>query len=47
MNIIRATVLSLVWNLLDGITHLTILSLISINVPGIANEINRVLLALA
>jgi len=40
-------VLSLVWSILDGLTQITILSLISINVPGVANDFNMVLLALA
>ena len=39
--------MSLVWSIMDGLTQITILSLISINVPGIANDFNIALLALA
>ena len=35
------------WGFLDGISLITVLSLISVSVPGLANEINMYLLNLA
>jgi hypothetical protein len=36
-----------VWGILEGLTQLLILSFVSINVPGIANQVNKALLNLA
>jgi hypothetical protein len=33
-----------VWNILEGLQYITVLSLVSISVPGIANQLNSVLL---
>ncbi len=35
------------WGILEGLTQLLILSFVSINVPGIANQVNKALLNLA
>lgn len=39
-----AGVLHNVWNILEGLQYITVLSLVSISVPGIANQLNSVLL---
>jgi hypothetical protein len=36
-----------VWGILEGLTQLIILSFVSVNVPGIAYQVNTVLLNLA
>jgi hypothetical protein len=42
-----ASALQLLWEILDGISEITILSLISVSVTGIANDLNIVLLTLS
>ena len=44
---VRSGVLSVIWGVLNALTSLTILSLISINIPGTARVINKTLLNLA
>ena len=44
--IFRGGLLSYLWNILEGISQITILSLIGVTIPGIAYQVNNALLNL-